>query len=200
VRNNNTGCTTTGTLNVVNGAITADFTPDITTGFAPLNVAFQNNSSTSTGASSITSVWSFGNGTSFTSSTNLPTGTVYNSPGTYTVMLVASKGLCIDSTFRIIKVEIPSKVEIPNVFTPNDDGSNDVFFLRTQNLTEINAFIYDRWGNKVYEVLSQTGNIGWDGKNLAGQICPAGTYFYIIKAKGKDGKEYDHKGSVSLYR
>ncbi|MCE3229545.1 MAG: gliding motility-associated C-terminal protein, partial [Bacteroidetes bacterium] len=60
--------------------------------------------------------------------------------------------------------------------------------------------IFDRWGNRVYEVTSNTGNIAWDGKSLDGKECPAGTYFYIIKAKGKDAKDYDMKGNVSLYR
>ncbi|MBA3664626.1 MAG: gliding motility-associated C-terminal domain-containing protein, partial [Bacteroidetes bacterium] len=41
---------------------------------------------------------------------------------------------------------------------------------------------------------------GWDGKNQGGKECPSGTYFYIIKSTGKDGKAYDQKGNVSLYR
>ncbi|MDO8998115.1 MAG: gliding motility-associated C-terminal domain-containing protein, partial [Bacteroidota bacterium] len=93
-----------------------------------------------------------------------------------------------------------SKLEVPNVFTPNGDGSNDVFFLKVANISEINAVIFDRWGNKVYESTSTTGNIAWDGKNMSGKELPVGTYFYIIKGKGKDGTEYDTKGNVSLYR
>ena len=89
---------------------------------------------------------------------------------------------------------------MPNVFTPNGDGSNDVFFLKTANLTEVTAFIFDRWGNKVYEVTSSTGNIAWDGKNISGKECPAGVYFYIIKATGKDSKEYDTKGNITLFK
>ncbi|MCW3078521.1 MAG: domain containing protein, partial [Bacteroidetes bacterium] len=195
-----TGCRTTGTINMVPGALAADFTADPLTGYAPLGVNFTNNSASSANSNSITSVWSFGNGTSQTTTTNISPFTTYTSPGTYTVTLVASKGLCIDTAFAVIKVEIPSKLDVPNVFTPNGDGSNDLFFLKTQNLTEITALIYDRWGNKVYDVTSNTGNIGWDGKNQEGKDCPSGTYFYIIKATGKDGTSYDKKGNVSLYR
>ncbi|MGZ3901827.1 MAG: T9SS type B sorting domain-containing protein, partial [Bacteroidia bacterium] len=101
---------------------------------------------------------------------------------------------------QVIKVDLPSKLEIPNVFTPNGDGSNDLFFLHTTNITSITASIFDRWGNKVYEVTSETGNIAWDGKNQEGKECPSGTYFYIIKSTGKDAKAYDQKGNVSLYR
>lgn len=115
-------------------------------------------------------------------------------------MIVSKKGSCVDSAYKVIRVDIPSKLEIPNVFTPNGDGSNDVFFLKTSNLTEITALIFDRWGNKVYDLTSGTGNIAWDGKNMEGKDSPAGTYFYIIKATGKDGTTYDKKGNVSLYR
>ncbi|MDP1802875.1 MAG: gliding motility-associated C-terminal domain-containing protein [Bacteroidota bacterium] len=110
------------------------------------------------------------------------------------------KGTCLDTVQKVIKVELPSKLEVPNVFTPNGDGSNDVFFLKVANVAEINAIIFDRWGNKVYESTSTTGNIEWDGKSSAGKELPAGTYFYIIKATGKDDKTYDQKGNVSIYR
>jgi gliding motility-associated-like protein len=163
-------------------------------------VNFTNNSSTSLGTSSITSIWSYGNGTSQTTTTNINTTTTYTAPGSYTVLLLTSRGTCVDTTYKVIKVDMPSKLEAPNVFTPNGDGSNDIFFLKTANLGEITALIFDRWGNKVYDVTSSTGNIGWDGKNLQGKECAAGVYFYIVKAKGNDGVSYETKGNVSLYR
>ena len=126
--------------------------------------------------------------------------TVYNSPGTYTTMLISKKGSCLDTTYKLIKVELPSKLETPNIFTPNGDGSNDIFLLKTANLGEINVIIFDRWGNKVYEVNSSTGNIAWEGKNLQGKECSTGVYFYVITASGNDAKEYKVKGNVSLFR
>jgi len=204
VKNLATGCRETGKFTVSAGGLTADFTANPSTGFAPLNVNFSNlssSSSTASGTSSITSVWSFGNGAvQTTSNAAFSPNATYNSPGTYTVLLVSSKGICIDSSYKLIRVDIPSKLDIPNVFTPNGDGNNDVFFLKTSNLTEISALIFDRWGNKVYDLTSTTGNIAWDGKNQTGKDCVAGTYFYIIKATGKDGQTYDKKGNVSLYR
>jgi gliding motility-associated-like protein len=200
ITNTVTGCQTIGTFEVVGGGLNADFIMDPSSGFAPLNVNFTNNSSTTASSSSITSLWSFGNGIAQTTTTSIQLSTTYNTPGTYTVMLLAKKGSCIDTAYKVIKVEIPSKLDIPNVFTPNDDGSNDLFFLKTQSIGEVTALIYDRWGNRVYEVTSNTGNIAWDGKNLQGKDCAAGTYFYIITATGKDSKEYSQKGNVSLYR
>ncbi len=205
VRNLTTGCTELGSFVVVSGGLNANFSADPSTGFAPLNVNFTNlssSSSTATGTQSITTNWAFGNGTTAlqTTSASANPSTIYNNPGTYTVTMLSRKGSCVDSTYKIIRVELPSKLEIPNVFTPNGDGNNDVFFLKTSTLTEINALIFDRWGNKVYDLTSSTGNIAWDGKNQEGKECAAGTYFYIIKATGKDGSTYDKKGTVSLYR
>jgi gliding motility-associated-like protein len=188
---------------VIDGKLNADFTPDQTFGYAPLTVNFTNNSassSTTSATSSITSVWSFGNGTTRTTTSNIPTSAVYNTPGTYSVTLYTAKGSCSDTLIKIIKIDIPSKLEVPNVFTPNGDNSNDIFFVKTANLSEITALIYDRWGNKIYELTTDKGNIAWDGKTQTGKEAPDGTYFYIITAKGKDGQDYDKKGTVSLYR
>jgi gliding motility-associated-like protein len=101
---------------------------------------------------------------------------------------------------RVIRVESPSSLEVPNVFTPNGDGANDLFFVKAKNLVEIQAVIFDRWGNVVYEVNSLTGNIEWDGKNSQGRVVAEGTYFYTIKAVGKDNTSYEKKGTVSLIR
>jgi gliding motility-associated-like protein len=200
ITNTLTGCKAYGHFLVEAGQITSSFTPSEFVSFAPANVDFTNNSFTSLGNSSITSVWSFGNGTSNTNVNNLSVSILYEAPGTYSVWLIVSKGNCIDSSMRIIKVEIPSDIQIPNIFTPNGDGINDAFFCRTKNITEINALIFDRWGNKVYETHSETGNILWDGRNFNGKECSAGVYLYLISAKGKDDKEYSFKGNVTLLR
>jgi gliding motility-associated-like protein len=186
--------------------LTANFTADQLSGFAPLTVNFTNNSASSSsvsGTSSITSVWSFGNGTTKTSTlntANAPASAVYAQAGTYTVTLFATKGTCLATYSQVIRVDIPSKLEVPNVFTPNGDNSNDIFFVNTANLDEITALIFDRWGNKIYELTTNKGNIAWDGKSNTGKEAPDGTYFYVITAKGKDGVNYETKGTVSLFR
>ena len=199
VTNTLTGCQAYGEFNVIEGGLTATFTPDPATGYAPLNVIFTNQTSSSSTNTGISSIWSYGNGLS--EKTNLmTTSTTFTAPGTYTVLLIATKGTCIDSTYKVIRVDIPSKMEVPNIFTPNGDGSNDVFLLHVANMGEINAIIHDRWGNKVYETVSKTGNIAWDGKNFNGKECAAGVYFYIITGMGNDSKEYKTKGNVTLIR
>lgn len=201
VTNSLNGCASQESYSVVNGALKADFAPSATSGFAPMSVIFTNNSSTSTGATSITCLWSYGNGQASAAIFNTvnPT-TTYTAAGTYSVLLLAKKGSCVDTALRIITVEVASKMVIPNVFTPNNDKVNDVFRLIASSLKEIEITIFDRWGNKVYELTSDTGNFAWDGKNQYGKECADGTYFYIIKAIGKDGQEFNEKGNVSLFR
>ena len=203
VTTNSNSCTRSIFITVVNGALNAGFNADQASGYAPLTVNFTNlSSSTSSisGTSSITSVWSFGNGTTKTTTSNISTSALYTQPGNYTVTMYANKGTCLDTAFKVIVVDIPSKLEVPNIFTPNGDNSNDLFFVKSANLTEITALIYDRWGNKVYELTTDKGNIVWDGKTQAGKEAAEGVYFYVITAKGKDGQNYDTKGSVSLVR
>jgi gliding motility-associated-like protein len=200
VSNTLTGCQAIGQFEVVQGSLTADFSADPAQGYAPLGVNFTNNSSSSNNSLGISSVWNFGNGTSLSGTANVAASASYTSPGTYPVTLYATKGNCRDSVTKTIKVDLPSKMEVPNIFTPNGDGNNDVFFLKTANLGQINCVIVDRWGNKVYETASSTGNIAWDGKDLNGKECAAGVYFYIIKATGRDDKTYEAKGNVTVVR
>lgn len=200
VRNTSNGCLANMSYDVVNGTLTANFDADNVTGFVPLTVNFTNNSSSTNGNTGVNSAWNFGNGTSVTYSTVAGASALYTQPGTYTITLYATKGTCMESVSKVIRLDIPSALTIPNVFTPNNDGANDIFFVKATNLGEITAVIFDRWGHKVYEVTSDTGNIEWDGKNLQGKDAAEGTYFFSIKATGKDGSPYDKKGTINLYR
>ena len=156
----------------------------------PLVVNFSNSS---TGATNY--FWDFANGN--LDSTFAPTQT-YTEPGTYTVTLVVTDGLCWDSTTIVIEVFNESSLTIPNVFTPNGDGHNDVFTVDGENLKSVEGEIYNRWGQKMFA----WGNVNgyWDGKTLAGADAPDGTYFFIIKAEGIDGQQFFEKGTLSLIR
>jgi gliding motility-associated-like protein len=200
VSNTLTGCQAQGTVVVVPGVLNADFEANPSAGFAPLTVNFVNNTNSSFGAEGITSVWSYGNGTSQTFTSMTGAAASYISPGTYTVMLLTSKGVCLDTMYKVIKVELPSKMEVPNIFTPNGDGSNDTFFLKVANMSQIQISVFDRWGAKVYETNSSTGNVAWDGKNFQGKDCAAGIYYYVLNGEGGDGVQYEQKGNVSLFR
>ena len=92
-----------------------------------------------------------------------------------------------------------SKLEMPNAFSPNDDGHNDIYKARDgyQSIVEFHAYIFNRWGQKLYEWTNI--NDGWNGK-FHGQDVKEGVYFCLVKAKGSDGKIYNIKTDVNLLR
>jgi len=186
-----TGCTDTAIF-VVGGSldIHAAFTANPMQGPAPLAVNFTNQS---TGATSYT--WSFGNGTG--STTPNPSQT-YSSNGTYQVMLVAQNATCLDTAYATIIVDSPLGLEAPNVFTPNDDGTNDLFFVKTYGAKELQLQIFNRWGNLIFEITDV--NAGWDGKESNGSKAVDGVYFYVAKLTGADGKTSESKGTIHLFR
>ena len=197
------GCSSTASVTVVNGSLSVKFEADKYQGFAPMLVNFDNQSKTtldSVGITLVKSIWNFGNGTTSSFTSAVDASTTYSLPGTYTVTLYANKGTCVESYQKVIVVDVPSKVEVPNIFTPNGDGTNDIFFLNAAGLSEINMVILDRWGHVVYELVSASGNIEWNGKNQRGVECAAGVYFYTLKATGTDGNKYDKNGTITLTR
>lgn len=204
ITNTLNGCSSSDIVEVVSGSLQAAFVSDPVTGYAPLSVTFTNtsfSSSTLSPNANITTYWNFGNATSASSVTQNVVGPiVYTQAGTYTTTMYARKGECLDSSMVRISVEIPSQMEIPNIFSPNGDGNNDLFFLRASNLSEIEMMITDRWGKTVYELKSSTGNVAWDGTNLQGKNCAEGVYLYTLKATGKDASKYDKKGTITLVR
>jgi gliding motility-associated-like protein len=201
VRNNLSGCESFTTMTIINDTLSASFSVDKPSGFAPHPVSVFNNSSSKNSTASITAVWSWGDGTFDTtrSVTRQPVKT-YQQPGTYTIVMFAFKGICKDTAIRIVTVDVPSRLHVPNIFTPNGDGINDLYFLGAANLTEIDAEIYDRWGSIVYKVLSSKGNLAWDGKDSGGVDVPEGVYYYHIKATGRDSQNYEYKGNITLVR
>jgi len=92
-----------------------------------------------------------------------------------------------------------SKLEMPNAFSPNGDGINDVYKAKEgyQSITEFNAYIFNRWGQKLYEWNDPAG--GWDGK-YKGKDVKQGVYFVLVKAKGADGRVFNIKRDVNLLR
>jgi gliding motility-associated-like protein len=212
ITNTVNGCRSTNIVSVgQNSVVPVSFTADPVNGFAPLTVNVVNTTSLGTVGGSVTTTWSYGNGSTYSvtqsassTSLGLPGGsTVYNAAGIYTITLfmqAAGTTTCVGTSTAVITVDNPSALIVPNVFTPNGDGVNDRFMVNSTNLTEITCVIFDRWGVKMYDVTSNTGNIGWDGKNLSGKEVPVGTYFYILTATGKEGTTYEQKGTVSLYR
>jgi gliding motility-associated-like protein len=194
------GCTATATKTVIRETINASFIANPYLGLMPLSVNFTN-TSVNTPSNSVVYSWDLGNSpTTFTTTgPSVSPSTIYVSPGLYMVVLTATKGFCVDTAIRFIKVDIISELKVPNVITPNGDGNNDLFFLDALNMGQITMTVFDRWGIKMFEH-TDTGKMSWDGKNTSGNIVTDGTYFYIIKASGLDDKGYDLKGTITVFK
>lgn len=193
----------------------ADFTADPMQGEAPLEVNFTNRSENAQsfewylykdtteiqpGAVSVED--SLLDGRIFTEQ-NLPPY-IYEHPGSYNVKLIVTNtngtNRCADTMYidRYIVVD-SSLVEVPNVFTPNGDGINDIFHVKAQSLEYFHGVVINRWGRKVYEWDDPLG--GWNGK-IHGKYASPGTYYYIITARGREirQKKYVKKGPLLLVR
>lgn len=95
-----------------------------------------------------------------------------------------------------------SKLEVPNAFTPNDDGVNDIFQVKEgyESIVEFHAAVFSRSGKKLYEWTDPAG--GWDGtmNGNGGTPAPDGGYYFVLTARGADGLNYDRKMVINLLR
>lgn len=99
-----------------------------------------------------------------------------------------------------IRVSIStSMLEMPNAFSPNGDGINDIYKAKEgyRSLINFHATIFNRWGVKLYEWTDPAG--GWDGTH-SGHDVADGVYFCLVKAVGADGRKYNIKRDVNLLR
>ena len=113
---------------------------------------------------------------------------------TYQVTVVSTKS-CIAS--KEVQVKVLHKLYIPNSFTPNKDGINDVFRIPPGVPLELKDFsIYDRWGNRVF--FSNDVNLGWDGI-YKGSNAITGAYIYLIRGR-YENQEIILKGHAILIR
>lgn len=87
---------------------------------------------------------------------------------------------------------------IPNVFTPNGDGVNDLFTIQSEGIENLSCVIFNRWGVKVAE-LTLPGQ-GWDGRTISGQEAEEGVYYSLIEIKHSNGEQQLRKGFIQLLR
>lgn len=175
---------------------TASFDANPIQGNAPLDVTFTNTSDPAT-----TYDWDFGNGQTNSVNDLSSQNMTYTEEGTYLVTLTISDGNCSDQATQeiIVNLILPLDYDMPNVFTPNNDGTNDFFTLNTVNAVSLDLVILNRWGNVVFE--SQEVGATWNGLvNNTGATCNDGTYFYKFKIMGEDGVEIEEHGFVQLVR
>jgi len=194
----------------------AQFTATPTAGCTPLTVVMTNSSQNANNYA-----WDFGNGNTANLGTTAGQTQVYTQSGM--IRLIASQGNCADTAYQFITIAVcgctdplatnynPAatvddgscvypipEVEVPNVFSPNNDEANDFFFLTTTNATSVELTILNRWGNVVFEATSP--NPSWNGKTAGGAELPDGVYFVRYKVNGFNDQFVEGHGFLHLIR
>jgi gliding motility-associated-like protein len=124
---------------------------------------------------------------------------VVNATTTFTVTI--SDGVCTkDASVTVTVFELVCEepnIFVPNSFSPNGDGVNDILLVRGQHITDMEFMVFDRWGEKVFETRDQ--NVGWDGTFRGEAVGPA-VFVYHLTAWCLDGQRYFTKGNVTVIR
>ena len=137
-------------------------------------------------------------------STDLPAITVRpNLDIQYTARAVNAAGCASSSSVRIFVLCNGTNVFIPNTFSPNGDGANDVFYVRGTGLFTIKQLrIFNRWGEEIFEkynVNANDVNSAWDG-TFKGQKLPGDVYVYMIEVQCDNNATLLYKGNIALVR
>ena len=140
--------------------------------------------------------WDFDNGQV---STEDSASINFEYPREYNVLLSASNGVgCKSEIIKTVYVNPEYSMFIPNSFSPNGDGDNDVFEVSANAINDFRMIVYDRWGAVVFE--SNSMNYGWDGLDKAGFLVSPGTYVYHISAYDENERFWVYNGEVNLFR
>ena len=123
---------------------------------------------------------------------------LFKDAGIYPVVMIVKNGWgCSDTVVKAIKVEADFNIYVPNAFTPNGDGMNEVFMPVLRGVKFYHLSIFDRWGAELFE--SVEINNGWDG-TFNTVNCKQDVYVWKIKVSANNGQEKEMTGHVSLTR
>lgn len=143
----------------------------------------------------ITFNWNFGDGSG---SQDMNPSHTYKRSGNYSVCLVAiNKEGCADTICKPLTADVKPLADLPTGFSPNGDGNNDVLYVRGYGVETVNLRIFNRWGEKVFEMNDM--NVGWDGtyKNKPQEME---AYGFVLNVTFTDGTSFYKKGNVTLLR
>lgn len=132
-----------------------------------------------------------------------------NTPGVYSVLLITTDGICSDTLLKQTYLTVLAKEDtntsfeqdvhwfIPNVFSPNNDGCNDAFYLRGDGLSDVSISIFDKWGTMIFNTDNQS--TGWQG-DQNGKPVVEETYVYLVSFISPSGKQVSTSGHVTVLR
>ena len=115
----------------------------------------------------------------------------------YPYQVVTNEFGCRDTAIRQIYVEPQTTIYIPNAFTPNEDGSNEVFKPVIFDVTEYELLIFNRWGEVIFE--TQNTSEGWDGR-MKGRLAPDGVYVWRVTYRNHRSIREEHTGHFTLIK
>ena len=140
-------------------------------------------------------LWGFGDGGS--SELENPTH-MYRKTGYYTVCLDANNtDNCPDTICKKIYADIRPLIDIPNAFSPNGDGFNDILYAMGAAIETMDLKIWNRWGELVFE--STSLDHGWDG-TYKGKAQEMDAYAFVLTATFIDGSTFEKQGNITLLR
>jgi gliding motility-associated-like protein len=181
----------------------ADFIvdPEITDVYNP-NISFFD-------ASQIASNWQWDFGDGNGSIINNPSNEYPDSAQSYIVSLYIENIFgCTDTVRREVIIRPAFAIWIPNVFTPDGDGVNDLFFVQGFGLKEIETLVFDRWGELVYEgytvldgeEITSSSDAGWDGTFRGNTITVQDVFVYKVRVKDVFNEWHDFIGRITLIK
>ncbi len=153
---------------------------------------------TNTSVNAVNYKWFFGDGDSLVTSSMLPVTHIYNASGTFNACLVAyNENGCTDTACNTVTAIITPLLDVPNAFSPNGDGTNDVIYVQGFAINKMTWRIFNRWGQLVFT--SSSVNNGWDGR-FKGALQPQDVYGYTLSVEFTDGTKVNKKGDITLLR
>lgn len=142
--------------------------------------------------------WDFGNGSTEPYSPGSNTVVNYSQAGDYEVVLaIVNEGNCPDTARLDLCILPPTPIFIADIFSPNGDGNNDVFYIRGLGIVEMDLMIYDRWGQQVFATKDPLA--GWNGTNR-GKPMTSGVYVYHVSVVLNNGRRESYQGNFALVR
>jgi gliding motility-associated-like protein len=131
-----------------------------------------------------------------------PTGLTHTVAGlqplqTVSIIVKALSGCVATMSPPVQQQVLPDGVFIPNSFTPNGDGLNDMFRVYGYKIATLKLVVFNQWGEKLFESSDQSR--GWDG-TYKGKVQPSGVYMYVCRMVLTDGPVMDRKGAINLIR
>ena len=123
-------------------------------------------------------------------------------PGSIVTIIVQATGsqacqLSVNSAPVTATIPQNELVYVPNAFTPNGDGNNDVVHVHSESIQNMTFYIYDQWGELIFT--SSDIQNGWDG-TYKGTKEPVGVYVYYLEATMINGQKVNKKGTITLLR